>query len=72
MKTKIAIFNDRKIEMQVRIMDKGKYDHNYHEFDTLKPASMGIFEIEIPDDSIPYFKVWENNVAFLSFIGDKK
>lgn len=68
MKQRIAVLNDRKIPMHLRILDSsynpGESQENY----TLQPAEMKLVEIDIPEGSTPWLKILEDNTAMLSYI----
>jgi hypothetical protein len=66
-KAKVTIMNDRVIPMTLKVQssDKDAWDHEYHK---LAPAQGKTVEYEIPENSSPYLKIWENNVALLSYI----
>lgn len=71
MKTSLYVLNDRLIEMHLRVMDnrfspatgEGEIWH------TIAPSAGKLIEIDIPDDSVPFFKIWESNTAMLSYAG---
>lgn len=64
---KIGLFNDRKITMHVRIDDFSDLIG-----DTIEPAQYKEFSVRIPKGRILYFKIWENNTAFLSHMKVQK
>ena len=63
MKTKIAIFNDlqKTMNLQIQESDGSRYQ-------TVYQATATMVEYEIPEGTIPFFKVWSTGQAFLSFI----
>jgi hypothetical protein len=64
-KTKIVIMNDRVIPMILKVQDV-TCPSNMSNIG-LQPAEVRVIEYEIPNDCVPYFKIWENNVALLSY-----
>ena len=59
---KIVYFNDRSIPAHVRVDVRtgGAY--------SLAPFTYGVYEIDLPPNSIPYIKVWENNMVLIDWI----
>ena len=70
MKTSIVIFNDREIPMNLQIQDLDTIqDENHeHRFTQLKPLESRRFELDLPEGTIPFFKVWETGQALLSYV----
>lgn len=67
---KIAIMNDRTVQMRLRIVgmnDKPWEGNSY----LIQPAELKIVEIELPEGTFPYLKIWETGQAFLSGIDAK-
>ena len=64
MKTKMCIFNDRKIPMNLQIQDDSG-DNNYN---LIMPGRFAIVEVYIEAGSIPYLKMWETGQALLSSV----
>ena len=63
MKTKIAVMNDRNVFMYLQVQDKdGSTYHSIHH------AEAKVIEMNLPDNTVPFFKVWETGQALLSFI----
>lgn len=54
--------------MSLQIQDLDQPYSWEHRQEKIEPSFMKIIEINIPEGTIPYFKVWENNTAFLSYI----
>jgi hypothetical protein len=66
---KIAIFNDRKIPMHLKIQTPlGVSRMDQMEYRKLERATIQTVDIEIPKGTIPYFKIWETGEVFLSFM----
>lgn len=69
MKQRIAVLNDRKIPMHLRILDSSyNPGESQEKFYTLQPAEMKLVEFDIPEGSTPWLKIWEDNTAMLSYI----
>lgn len=68
MKVKIALVNDRIWPMKLQVQDLGQPNSWTHRQYVLDPSQSKIIEIDIPEDHIPYFKIWETGAAFLSSI----
>lgn len=70
MKTSIVIFNDRKVPMNLQIQDVETIKEENHEqrFVQLKPLEMRRFDLDLPEGTIPFFKVWETGQALLSYV----
>lgn len=76
MKTKVCVNNDRRIPMNLQVQSyqpaiPGEWRDNstYHK---LGLGEARVFEIEIPEGSIPYIKIWETGQALLSWYPDKE
>lgn len=65
MKHKLMINNDRKIPMRIRVVDTSDVSWEGRWF-TIEPANIRSFTLDLPEGQMPYLKVWEDNVAFLS------
>jgi len=64
MKTKMCIFNDRAIYMQLQIQDSD----NSNRYQSILPATHAVVELNIEEGQIPYLKVWESGQALISSI----
>jgi hypothetical protein len=62
---KVMIMNDRKSPMLLKVQDVVTAEV---ELVSIGEAQAKVVELNLPENSIPYFKIWENNVAFLSSI----
>lgn len=73
MKTKIAIFNDRTTPMTLRVLDQNTLNSDdMGTWHSLSPADMRIVEIEIPEGTIPFLKIWETGAALLTYMPENK
>lgn len=63
MKTKMCIFNDlqKLMHLQIQEADGSRYEIVYQ-------ANAVMIEYELPEGTVPYFKVWATGQALLSFI----
>ena len=50
---KMCYFNDEKNKITVKVLDT-QGDAYY----TLEPARMGVYEVDMPEDSVPFIKKW--------------
>ncbi len=63
MKTKICIFNDLQKTMILQIQELSE-----HRYQTIRQANAAMIEYDLPEGTVPYFKVWATGQAFLSYI----
>lgn len=66
--TKLAVFNDRNVPMNVRMMGGSYNPDTSQEYIIIPPQSHKLLELEIPEGSTPWFKLWENNTALFSYV----
>lgn len=64
MQTEMTIFNDRKVPMRLQVQHDVGGDDIY----VLAPMDMKTVTLRHPDNTRPYFKLWETGQALLSFI----
>lgn len=72
MKTSIVIFNDRTIpiNLQIQDMETMKEEDCERRYTQMKPLEMRRFDLDLPEGTIPFFKIWETGQALLSYIDD--
>lgn len=63
MKTKFYVFNDRQKPMALHVQSI-----HSEAFFKLPPQSTEMVDLEIPDHTVPFLKVWESGQALLSYI----
>lgn len=66
MKATMLINNDRTVPMSLRIVSVTDEPHEGRQV-LIKPASIYLAELELPEGTVPYLKIWENGAAFLSY-----
>lgn len=66
-KLKVVINNDRKIPMRLRVQcgSKEAWECDYY---ILQTSEVVTIEFEAPEETVPYFKIWEDGSALLGSV----
>jgi hypothetical protein len=68
---KMVLFNDKTSALSVRVIDLNSQWDEGTGILVLAPQEIRIVNLQVPDDTIGYFKIWDNNVALLSYIKEE-
>jgi hypothetical protein len=69
---KVYYFNDEKVPVHIKVQSvptgEGPTYNDNIKYNLLEPQEGRMFEMTVPEGSIPYIKRWENRIVLISYL----